>query len=915
MFGLNRVSLLVLTTAFLSVNSAAQVCAGGVLSGNVFYDFNGNGSQDALELGVANVQVEIVSNTEEQVSVVTDNQGKFSASSLPNGNSYRVEFKSYAEHLAPGPIGSGSASNVVFLELGSNCEVNLALTDGKKFCEQDPEIAVPCYVAGNPLGSGDAASGDVLVSFPSSRSGRISDADYQMPNHKAFNNEIGTTWGLAYQRSTKTIFAAAALKRHAGFGPTGTGGIYRIDTANNVITEFIDFNNFFSAGADPRTTPLPDSKLALSYDGEPYPLIGKIAFGGMDISKDEKSLFVVNLNDKTLYKIFINSPAVEPQASDFTAYPIPNPGCSDGSYRPWAVTVHQNKAHVGVVCSAENSKNDDELHAFVLRLEDDGTYSEVYNRPLNYDKGYAIVPPFNPFPDAGTKFHHWIDDYNEVLNGQTPTGNYTITPNQPILSSIAFDDDGSMILGILDRAGFQFGPLQLPILPPFYLINAPSGGDTLRACLIDGQYVDEGDPACMTATGAANPSKLYLPEPAEYYHADRFRTFVGTFQSLVINDDVDVHQETSMGAVAVIPGTGKVLNAVYDGFEVEDGSIATFDNKTGDRDQAYQLYVAAQGSGTFGKAVGLGDLEPMCAMAPVEIGNRVWFDSDKDGIQDAGEAPISGVTVNLYKAGGELLDTTITDNNGEYYFKLLSADSNGIVSEEQIALIGTELTICLDNQADTGNNGALAGLDISTANAGNNAELDSNGINVNGFSCATVIVGAPGENDYSIDFGFSSEPEQPQCNFESLTATNLTIDGNSLQLYHLAKQAFGKKKGIKECSKLSSVVDEILEESWQFHLDVWQAIWSFGESHFNCQGDIIPQNCILQDKTSDIISMQSKTKAMNKLVRKATREAKKCANPISKKDRRTLRKEARKVKQISIDLMQSSLPKQLVSCN
>lgn len=50
----------------------------------------------------------------------------------------------------------------------------------------------------------------------------------------------------------------------------------------------------------------------------------------------------------------------------------------------------------------------------------------------------------------------------------------------------------------------------------------------------------------------------------------------------------------------------------------------------------------------FGKANGLGDLEPLCAAAPLEIGNRVWRDSDGDGVQDADEPPLAGITVNLW---------------------------------------------------------------------------------------------------------------------------------------------------------------------------------------------------------------------------------------------------------------------------
>ena len=55
------------------------------------------------------------------------------------------------------------------------------------------------------------------------------------------------------------------------------------------------------------------------------------------------------------------------------------------------------------------------------------------------------------------------------------------------------------------------------------------------------------------------------------------------------------------------------------------------------------------------------------------IGNRVWLDEDGDGVQDAGEDGIPGVTVNLRDSNGTVIATTTTDANGEYIFTGLAA--------------------------------------------------------------------------------------------------------------------------------------------------------------------------------------------------------------------------------------------------
>lgn len=50
------------------------------------------------------------------------------------------------------------------------------------------------------------------------------------------------------------------------------------------------------------------------------------------------------------------------------------------------------------------------------------------------------------------------------------------------------------------------------------------------------------------------------------------------------------------------------------------------------------------------------------------ISGRVWLDANGDGLQDTGEAGLSGAPVNLL-AEGLLIDSTITGENGEYKFE------------------------------------------------------------------------------------------------------------------------------------------------------------------------------------------------------------------------------------------------------
>jgi protocatechuate 3,4-dioxygenase beta subunit len=101
------------------------------------------------------------------------------------------------------------------------------------------------------------------------------------------------------------------------------------------------------------------------------------------------------------------------------------------------------------------------------------------------------------------------------------------------------------------------------------------------------------------------------------------------------------------------------------------------------------------------------------------VGNRVWLD-DGDGIYEAGEPGISGVTVRLYRADGTLVDTALTDSNGEFVFDRLEPGDyylefvvpNGLVISPQDQ--GSNDGI--DSDANTGS----GRTNIFTLNAGDN---------------------------------------------------------------------------------------------------------------------------------------------------------------------------------------------------
>ena len=57
------------------------------------------------------------------------------------------------------------------------------------------------------------------------------------------------------------------------------------------------------------------------------------------------------------------------------------------------------------------------------------------------------------------------------------------------------------------------------------------------------------------------------------------------------------------------------------------------------------------------------------------LGNRVWLDVNKNGIQDQDEGGLPGVCVSLYDSEGHLLQQTTTDSNGYFGFNVKSGAS------------------------------------------------------------------------------------------------------------------------------------------------------------------------------------------------------------------------------------------------
>ncbi|MGO4938307.1 SdrD B-like domain-containing protein, partial [Fundicoccus sp. Sow4_H7] len=112
----------------------------------------------------------------------------------------------------------------------------------------------------------------------------------------------------------------------------------------------------------------------------------------------------------------------------------------------------------------------------------------------------------------------------------------------------------------------------------------------------------------------------------------------------------------------------------------------------------------------FGFVIPEEPVDPEPTTPSVSVGDYVWFDKNKDGLQDEDEPGIPGVVLTIEDAegnpvtdiSGNVVEPTTTDENGYYIFENLPIDKTYVVkvSPEQPALEGYEPTIETEGNPD-----------------------------------------------------------------------------------------------------------------------------------------------------------------------------------------------------------------------
>ena len=663
-----------------SASMAVAECTGttGVLGGTAFGDFDYDGIEDDGTVGLPNLKVYLFAADGSGASViadstVTDEVGNYVFSGLTDGTPYRVEFflppylstlKQYTEGGSNGTDNTTATQTAVV----PDCNVDAGFAFSLDHYGSNPFMAATCFVNGNPNPQNPPADDadnpafeKTVVWFNWNSTGSAT-----APSELANASQTGSVYGMAFNRFTQKIYTSAFIKRHTGLGPLGLGGIYEIDVTdinNPVAVPFVDLASIgVNVGSvlDNVARGLPDMLNDPSNDPSVYDQVAKVGIGAIATDETQNALYFVNLFDKQLYRLFLdsdNNPATAPTAADVTALGTPAPACTNGEWRPFAVDVHRGEVYLGGVCDGSAGGADTDLIAYVYRL--DGTsFTEITSVDLDYTKGYAANENNCDF------FPGWYPWQSTIPASCSGSGTETIVYPTPVLSDMKFDVDGSLVLGFMDRMGHQIGYRNYTLSGTTPIISNVSGGDMLRLYNNEGVFELESNGAAgpFMSAGAGNNQG---PGGGEFY-------FMDIFAGPSDNIPFPPHIETTQGDLAVFPGSAQVASTSLDPYSTlfNSGGVNWMNSEDGTaRPEGYVLYRSSTSDiSTFSKGNGLGGLITLGVSAPAEAGGYVWQDDNSDGIQGGNEPALAGINVTLYAADGTTVATTVTNALGLYHF-------------------------------------------------------------------------------------------------------------------------------------------------------------------------------------------------------------------------------------------------------
>jgi len=740
----------IILSSLLLVSTTLHAKISGIVYQDLASNISNYGTKNNNELGIAGVTVTgYYNNSTQSKTTQTLHDGNWS---LDINSSARIEFSNWPDYLQESRKNINNNSSVQFVDPGSQ-NIDFALYNLNDYIS----TTTPSYVTNlisNGSGENSPLASLVYNNYTDQAlNSNFNDVDGNSGTGQPYTvtataSAIGAVWGKGYQLSTKRLYVASVLWRHSGFTDNNASKIIIADYSTLPGSILGSFNlqgvNGIDLGTVTRTGNrdhvLDGNASEPNIDLDAYAKVGKVSYGDLDFDNNSDTIWAINLHQRALISMnasqdINNIPAT---ATQYLLSALPGvPTCIGGTLRPWGLGINLDKGYIGTVCDASVSQDVNDLKAYVLQFDlknPTAGLTSVLSINMNYDRKLNADGVM-----ANNTFFPWSDTV------KPPKSNWN-DYNQPILTDIDFDKNNNMYLAFSDRFVLQTGYKNFtPETNSTSLTEKVIGwGEIFKVCNINGTFELEGTGTCPSGTSRNGD-------------IDFFDDKGGDFNANPIG-----------GALALIRGTGQILATINDphprgmyGREYwSTNGIQTFNTEDGEINNWYAHLYSGKIEYT-GKGVGLGDIEFLSDTPPLEIGDRVWLDSNNNGIQDASEEGISNVIIELYQ-GITKLATATTNSTGNYLF---SSAETPFGHNDTSKIYG--VTALTNNQdfslkiKDVNGSTPQTSLENLVAGVTLLAEgtilHDNNGI-ANGNSIVASILGTElnktGINNHSYDIGF-----------------------------------------------------------------------------------------------------------------------------------------------------------------
>lgn len=459
--------------------------------------------------------------------------------------------------------------------------------------------------------------------------------------------ETGSIWGLAQDVINQDLYSAAFVKQYAGlkYGPYA---ILKTELEGAKATsKFVDVNDIIPQTLTGLT--VTEDVHNCTYGNQ----VGRIGLGNLIISPDSRTLYTPVLDENLVVAIKIS----DPTAAATEVFSMPRPEGIDPAeeYRIFALEWHEGLLYVGGTVTGSVSQDKGKSLGVVMTLDPEtGATNEIFR--TSYLKGF-----WQDEKPASLAVSHWFTD-------------------------IDFNSRGEMIISFSDRIGHRYCKASTNRLdqqfPDILMVAYNEATQTW-------ELENNGSIAGRSGSGADNGDG---PGGGEFFGFDNWPT------------NPTYHNETALGSIYVLPGSSEVVVAVYDPLTNSySGGLHRYSTEDGSKTGAIELYSHTIYP-VFGKATGFGDIIAKCSVETIEIGNYVWSDDNGNGLQDADESGIEGITLNLFDSECNLIGTTTTNENGVYTFNSTNVD-NDLDGTMEGVYVNTTYYIELDNSLYDENTG------------------------------------------------------------------------------------------------------------------------------------------------------------------------------------------------------------------